>query len=135
MLFHLPLPTPPLQPHSYYFPCTSLVSVIILFILSLNTLHPFLLLILWIAVSPNPIPPQLFLTQKLSSTAYVVYLFVSFSSFRSYLKCHFPERPHLTIRSHMKQSESESCSVVSRSLPPLWTMQSMEFSRPEYWSG
>jgi len=29
--------------------------------------------------------------------------------------------------------ESESCSVVSDSATP-WTIQSMEFSRPEYWS-
>ena len=34
------------------------------------------------------------------------------------------------------ESESESHSVVSNSLPPRGlTMQSMEFSRPEYWSG
>ena len=31
-------------------------------------------------------------------------------------------------------SESESHSVVSDSLIP-WTIQSMGFSRPEYWSG
>ena len=31
-------------------------------------------------------------------------------------------------------SESESLSVVSDSATP-WTSQSMEFSRPEYWSG
>ena len=30
--------------------------------------------------------------------------------------------------------ESESCSVVSGSLRPLCTIQSMEFSRPGYWS-
>ena len=30
--------------------------------------------------------------------------------------------------------ESKSRSVVSNSAPP-WTIQSMEFSRPEYWSG
>ena len=30
--------------------------------------------------------------------------------------------------------ESKSRSVVSNSVPP-WTIQSMEFSRPEYWSG
>ena len=29
---------------------------------------------------------------------------------------------------------SESHSVVSNSVTP-WTIQSMEFSRPEYWSG
>ena len=29
---------------------------------------------------------------------------------------------------------SGSCSVVSDSVTP-WTIQSMEFSRPEYWSG
>ena len=29
---------------------------------------------------------------------------------------------------------SEDCSVVSDSGTP-WTIQSMEFSRPEYWSG
>ena len=32
-------------------------------------------------------------------------------------------------------SESESCSVISNSLGPPWTIQSVEFSRPEYWSG
>ena len=32
------------------------------------------------------------------------------------------------------QSESESLSVVSDSATP-WTLQAMEFSRPEYWSG
>ena len=32
------------------------------------------------------------------------------------------------------QSDSESRSVVSDSVTP-WTIQSMEFSRPEYWSG
>ena len=31
------------------------------------------------------------------------------------------------------KSESESCSVMSNSVIP-WTIQSMEFSRPEYWS-
>ena len=31
--------------------------------------------------------------------------------------------------------ESESFSVVSDSLWPPWTVQSMEFSRPEYWGG
>ena len=31
-------------------------------------------------------------------------------------------------------SESESHSVVSTSATP-WTEESMEFSRPEYWSG
>ena len=31
--------------------------------------------------------------------------------------------------------ESESCSAVSDSLRPPRTIQSMEFSRPEYWSG
>ena len=30
--------------------------------------------------------------------------------------------------------ESESCSFVSDSATP-WTIQSVEFSRPEYWSG
>ena len=33
------------------------------------------------------------------------------------------------------RSESESRSVVSNSLPPHALIQSMEFSRPEYWSG
>ena len=32
------------------------------------------------------------------------------------------------------ESESESCSVVSNSATPC-TIQSMEFSRPEYWCG
>ena len=34
-----------------------------------------------------------------------------------------------------KAKESESHSIVSDSLRPPWTLQSMEFSRPEYWSG
>ena len=35
----------------------------------------------------------------------------------------------------VKVSESESYSVVSNSLWPPWAIKSMEFSRPEYWSG
>ena len=38
-----------------------------------------------------------------------------------------PPKPHSC-------HESESCSVVSNSVTP-WTMQSLEFSRLEYWSG
>ena len=38
-------------------------------------------------------------------------------------------------RSHIGMVESESHSVVSDSLWPPWTIQSMEFSRPDYWSG
>ena len=34
-----------------------------------------------------------------------------------------------------EKSESESHSVVSYFLRPPWIIQSMEFSRPEYWSG
>ena len=33
------------------------------------------------------------------------------------------------------KGQSESCPVVSDSLRPPWTIQSREFSRPEYWSG
>ena len=33
-----------------------------------------------------------------------------------------------------RKSESESHSVMSHSATP-WTIESMEFSRPEYWSG
>ena len=33
-----------------------------------------------------------------------------------------------------QESENESCCVVSNSATP-WTIQSMEFSKPEYWSG
>ena len=36
--------------------------------------------------------------------------------------------------SFLTGSESESHSVVSDSATP-WTIQSMAFSRPEYWSG
>ena len=36
--------------------------------------------------------------------------------------------------SNFTGSESESHSVVLDSVPP-WTVQSMEFSRPEYWNG
>ena len=32
------------------------------------------------------------------------------------------------------ESEIESCLVMSDAKIP-WTIQSMEFSRPEYWSG
>ena len=35
----------------------------------------------------------------------------------------------------LQESISESHSVLSNSLRPRWTIQSMEFSRPEYWSG
>ena len=42
-------------------------------------------------------------------------------------------------KSYMKyvslESESEIYSVMSNFLWPPWTIQSMEFSRPEYWSG
>ena len=34
----------------------------------------------------------------------------------------------------MKVVKSESSSVVFNSLLSTWTIQSMEFSRPEYWS-
>ena len=40
----------------------------------------------------------------------------------------------LHIFYHLKESESESCSVVSNTATPQ-TIQSMEFSRPEYWNG
>ena len=33
------------------------------------------------------------------------------------------------------ESESEGRSVMSDSLQPHWTLQSVEFSKPEYWSG
>ena len=33
------------------------------------------------------------------------------------------------------ESESESCSVVSDFFATPWTIQSVEFPRPEYWSG
>ena len=35
----------------------------------------------------------------------------------------------------LRENESESCSVVSNSFETPWAIQSMEFSRPEYWSG
>ena len=35
----------------------------------------------------------------------------------------------------LKMVESESCSVMSDSLQPHGLYKSMEFSRPEYWSG
>ena len=41
---------------------------------------------------------------------------------------------HLGQTRLRKESESKSHSVVSDSATP-WTIQSMEFSRPEYWSG
>ena len=40
-----------------------------------------------------------------------------------------------SVLSKWKWSESESCSVVSNSLWPHGLYTSMEFSRPEYWSG
>ena len=39
------------------------------------------------------------------------------------------------LQSMGHKSESENHSVVSNILGTLWTIQSMEFSRPEYWSG
>ena len=44
----------------------------------------------------------------------------------------FPEPSH--YRHPAILCESGSCSVVSNSATP-WTIQPMEFSRPEYWSG
>ena len=38
-----------------------------------------------------------------------------------------------TMENSMER-ERESCSVVSNSVTP-WSIQSIEFSRPEYWSG
>ena len=42
--------------------------------------------------------------------------------------------PYMFTLTSLPESESERCSVVSDSATP-WTIQSMEFSRPEYWSG
>ena len=39
------------------------------------------------------------------------------------------------ISYYYEKCESESRSVVSDSFVIPWTIQSMEFSRPEYWSG
>ena len=44
------------------------------------------------------------------------------------------EQLTLSLFSH-SLSENKSRSVVSRLFVTLWTIQSMEFSRPEYWSG
>ena len=43
-----------------------------------------------------------------------------------------PQRAETTQGHTRKESESESRSVLSDSVIP-WTIQSMEFSRPEYW--
>ena len=47
-------------------------------------------------------------------------------------KTHPWNKPYL-IMVHDPFSESESCSVVSDHLHHKWTIQSMEFSRPEHW--
>ena len=39
------------------------------------------------------------------------------------------------ITSYLMKVESESRSVVSTLCDPMYYIQSMEFSRPEYWSG
>ena len=39
------------------------------------------------------------------------------------------------LANYLLNRESESRSVVSDSFATPWTIQSMEFSRPEYWSG
>ena len=49
------------------------------------------------------------------------------------------DEPTWTHRNHPKpmvyiEKKSQSCSVVTDSVNP-WTIQSMEFSRPAYWSG
>ena len=48
----------------------------------------------------------------------------------------YPVSEYWTPTDHVQnnESESESHSVMSDSATP-WTIQSMEFSRPEYWSG
>ena len=60
----------------------------------------------------------------------------------STLKCSFLENPWAekpgelqSIELQSKEGESESHSVVSNSLGPYGLLQSMVFSRPEYWSG
>ena len=45
----------------------------------------------------------------------------------------FPKKRALRIYIYMYESESRS--VMSDSLQVTWTIQSVEFSRPEYWSG
>ena len=55
---------------------------------------------------------------------------------RSVCECWRKELNEKELRSHDRQStETESGSVVSNSLVTPWTIQSMEFSRPEYWTG
>ena len=48
-------------------------------------------------------------------------------------KLHFSFRKTSPSEEHLNRSESESHSVRLFATP--WTVQSMEFSRPEYWSG
>ena len=57
-----------------------------------------------------------------------------------FVNCLFIKRNYslaqiLIVHIFTVQEQSESHSVVSDSLHPPWAIQSMEFSRPEYWSG
>ena len=62
-----------------------------------------------------------------------VHLSPTRSYFTSYL---YNGHKHLFHSVVISVKWSESCSVMSDSLwPILWTIQSMEFSKPKYWSG
>ena len=39
------------------------------------------------------------------------------------------------FQARILESELENCSAISDSLVASWTVQSMKFSKPEYWSG
>ena len=71
-----------------------------------------------------------------------------FCSRKTFTKIYIPNNERSAFNSHKKEYdisikmiilfiiyESESHSVMSDSLRPPWIIQSVELSRPEYWSG
>ena len=51
------------------------------------------------------------------------------------MACHRGDAEKKVGKTTRPFSESESLSVMSDSFATPWTVQSMEFSRPEYWRG
>ena len=56
--------------------------------------------------------------------------FLSLETVFYYILC-ITEQIASVLQTESQKVKSESCSVMSDSLQPPWTIQSMEFSRPE----
>jgi len=65
-------------------------------------------------------------------TSTYIHTHMEYKHTNTYAYTHIHTNTHIYIQTHI--SMSDSCSVMSDSETP-WTIQSMEFSRPEYWSG